>query len=94
MELETLILRVRSYAILALSLLLTGVRYMIFGGSLQRIRGKTEKEGPGDMKVLRERTSVRVPRFLLNFHEKTPSVSKGWVPKSSKYLKISELLAS
>ena len=64
MDLETLILVVRSYAILALSLLLTGVRNTIFDGSLQRIRGNNEKGGPGDMVAHEGNSSFRVPRFL------------------------------
>ena len=94
MESRLLIFILRSYEILALSCLLTGVRDATFCGSLQRIRDKSEKGGPGDMIAHGERNYFGVPRFLLNFHEKRPSVSKRWVPKSSKYLKISELLAS
>ena len=93
MDLEALILVVRSDAIEVLSCLLTGVRDAVFCGSLQRIRGKSEKVDPGLWLSREGNSSFRVPCFLLNFHEKTPSVSKRWMHRNPKYTKISALVA-
>ena len=64
MDLETLILVLRSNADLALSCLLTGVRNTIFDALLQRIRAKSEKGGPGLWLFRAGNSSFQDPRFL------------------------------
>ena len=63
MDLETLILMGRDNADLRLSCLLTGVRYATFCGSLQRIRGNIEKQGPGLWLFREGNSSFQDPRF-------------------------------